>query len=86
MSEETKADIGKLFEALIGEIKGLREDIKTIKGLEIDPEKLKASTQDKNLPGLLVVQPKNPEEPNLIEPWPPGNSRARPRPKRPGDP
>lgn len=71
--------VGKLFEALIGEIKGLREDIKK-QQLAWDPEKLKSSTSDPaKLPGLKVVERTS----VLEEPWPPGTERPRPEPVRP---
>lgn len=77
----------ELFGTLIAEIKGMREDFKALEKripLEWDPEKLKASTKDPAaLPPLSVVQPKDPTQPNLVEPWPPGRTQQRPGLRRP---
>lgn len=76
------ADIEALFGALLAELRGMREDIKGLEKklpLAYDPEKLKASTKDPSaLPMLSVVNPKDPDRPNIEEPWPPGTRQRKP--------
>lgn len=82
----TDEQLTKLMEALIGEMRGMREDIKSLDKrlpLTFDPDKLKASTSNPEaLPALSVVEPKDPTKPNLIEPWPPGTTQKKPEPVR----
>lgn len=67
----------ELLGSLVAEMKGMREEIKTLK-LQWDPAKLTASTKDPNLPALRVVEPKDPSQPNHVEPWPPGTRMQKP--------
>jgi hypothetical protein len=58
----------------------INERLNGINGLKIDPTKLTASTKDV-VPRLAEVLPKDPSQPNLIEPVPRdayGNIVARP--------
>jgi hypothetical protein len=49
------------------EVKSMADALKS-GSLRIDPDKLKASTSDAPVANLSVIQPKNPDQPNLQDP------------------
>lgn len=50
------------------EVRSVAEALKASERLKFDPEKLKASTSDAPVANLSIIQPKNPDEPNLQDP------------------